>query len=347
MERQRRHGAVGLLIPFGGCGGRGRARIVAVPKRRRAPHVPLAGLFGNTGPDRTASLRGTPLADRPEPPFEARRGDDERRRLRSRLVRRGRAGRRVPQRRAGLERSEPARAGRARALAARVRAHPRVERRARPADELPSVPPRPFPLDAQRADPRLPQDQARAPLRGRPGALPGDRRHDGLGDAVLPRADVRPRERPARRPSRGRSASSRRSAGGTASSIRSRGRSRRRTASGSGPSATRARAPRARSSTAATSRSCVLSTRTTTASTGSATNRASSSPSRSAICPGSGTRCPRGPTASSSPAPTSSTRSCRSHPCRSGYGTETTRAPPARRSTSAATSEPSTRPRKL
>ena len=52
----------------------------------------LAGLFRNADPDRAPAVRGAPFADRPEPPFEARRGDHERRRLRPRLVRRGRRG---------------------------------------------------------------------------------------------------------------------------------------------------------------------------------------------------------------------------------------------------------------
>ena len=40
-------------------------------------------------------------------------------------------------------------------VAARVRAHPRLDRLAGAADELPPVPPRPLAVDAQRPDPRL------------------------------------------------------------------------------------------------------------------------------------------------------------------------------------------------
>ena len=58
----------------------------------------------------------------------ARRRDDQRRRVRRRLVRERRNAWGVPQRRAGLERPQPARARRAHPLAARVRPHPRLVR---------------------------------------------------------------------------------------------------------------------------------------------------------------------------------------------------------------------------
>ena len=126
------------------------------------------------------------------------RGDDERRRVRHRLVRRRRQAGRLPQHRAGLERPEPSPARRARALAARVRAHPRVQRDAGAADELPSVPPRALAVDAQRADRRLPPGQARSRPRDRPVPVPGDRRVDRLGGVLLPRIDLRARGRSAR-----------------------------------------------------------------------------------------------------------------------------------------------------
>ncbi len=144
-----------------------------------------------------AALQARALADRPEPPLAARRGDDERGRVRHRLVRHRRDARRLPQRRAGLERPQPARPCRAHLLAARVRAHPRLVRLADPADELPPVPPRSLALDAQRADPRLPRREARPRARRRPVALPVDRGLDRLGDVLLPGADARARGRPA------------------------------------------------------------------------------------------------------------------------------------------------------
>ena len=135
-----------------------------------------------------------------------RRGDDERRRLRHRLVRRRRDAGRLPQHRAGLERPEPPRARwHTSRLRAPVRAHPRLVRIAGPADELPSLPPRPLALDAQRADPRVPRSQARARARGRPVAVSGDRGLDRLRAVLLPRAHDGPRGRPARcRRARGR-----------------------------------------------------------------------------------------------------------------------------------------------
>ena len=77
--------------------------------RKGEDHVPLARILRLPGADRGAPLQAAALAHRPEPPLAARRGDDERRRLRHRLVRRRRDAGRLPQRRAGLERPEPAR----------------------------------------------------------------------------------------------------------------------------------------------------------------------------------------------------------------------------------------------
>ena len=61
-----------------------------------------------------------------------------------------RHARRLPQRRARLERPQPARYGAAHRVAARVRPHPRVDRHGRAADELPPLPARTLALDAQR-----------------------------------------------------------------------------------------------------------------------------------------------------------------------------------------------------
>ena len=157
-----------------------------------------------------AALQARALPDRPEPALEARCDDDERRRVRHRLVRRRRHAR------ASSTSIEPAwndrnlrdLAGHI-SLAARVRPHPRLDRDGDPADELPSLPARPLAVDAQRGDPRVPTGQARAGVRGRPVALPRDRGVDRLRAVLLPRAHVRPRGRPAarrrarRRPDRG------------------------------------------------------------------------------------------------------------------------------------------------
>ena len=58
--------------------------------------------------------------------------------------------RRLPQHGAGLERPQPARARGPHQSPRRLRARPRLDRVAGPADQLPSVPPRPVALDAQR-----------------------------------------------------------------------------------------------------------------------------------------------------------------------------------------------------
>ena len=97
------------------------------------------------------------------------------------------------------------------------------------------------------------------------------------------------------------SASSRRSASGTASSTRSRARSRRPTASGSGRSATRARASRARSYFSTSYDTLKRSTPTIRVSRTSTRRPGSSSRSRSATCSASGTRFRRQAGASSQP----------------------------------------------
>ena len=161
--------------------------------------MPLAGLLGNTGPDRAASLRGAPLADRPGPPFGARRGVRERRRPRPRLVRRGaRPGCSAASSLRGTTRtcaSWPAMSPR---RSSSRTSGPRAARRS--SGRTPPVPPWPLAVDAQRPDPRLPLDEARRRVRGRPGALPGDRGPDRLGGTVLPRPHPRARGRPASGP---------------------------------------------------------------------------------------------------------------------------------------------------
>ena len=116
---------------------------------------------------------------------------------------------RVPRHRAGLERPQPPRHRRPHLLAAHLRPHSRLDRHRGPGDQLPSVSPQQLALDAQRRDPRLPARQARPRARGRPVALPVDRRIDRLGAVLLPRAHARARGQPAarrragRRPDRG------------------------------------------------------------------------------------------------------------------------------------------------
>ena len=66
--------------------------------------MPLARLLRISDPPQRSALRAGSLPDRPEPALAARRRDDERRRLRRRLVRRRPDPRRLPQHRAGLER---------------------------------------------------------------------------------------------------------------------------------------------------------------------------------------------------------------------------------------------------
>ena len=103
--------------------------------------VPLACVLGFPARARAAALRARAFTDRAEPPLAARRGGDERRRVRRRLVRRAGDPGGLSQHRAGVERPEPARAVRARHVGARVRAHPCVDRLTGAADQLPSVPP--------------------------------------------------------------------------------------------------------------------------------------------------------------------------------------------------------------
>ena len=62
---------------------------------------------------------------------------------------------RLPQHRTGVERPEPARAGRPHQLAAVLHPHPRGDRQRRAADQLPPVPPRQLAVHAQRLHQRV------------------------------------------------------------------------------------------------------------------------------------------------------------------------------------------------
>ena len=280
-------------------------------RRTEAAHVSLARLLGLARVAGGAARQARPLADRPEQALAARRDDHERRRVRRRLVRRARHARRVPRHRAGLERPQPPRYRRPHLLAAHLRPHSRLDRHGGPGDELPSVPPRELALDAQRRDPRLPARQARPRARGRPLALPADRRIDRLGAVLLPRAHARARGQPAarrragRRPDRGDGPPPRR----RAPDPDDRGDDGRRQHLGL-PVLERTRLEVA----VLQHRRCrpsAISTRTTPCSTASPTRRGSCSRSRSATSPGRGTRCRSRAGVSSSRGRTSCTRSRR------------------------------------
>ena len=201
-------------------------------------------------------------AHRPEPALADGRRDDQRRRLRARLVRdRRRSARPLSQHHAGLERRQPARPRRAHRVAAVPRAHPRHDRDAGAADQLPPVPPRALAVRPQRRDRRLPGDAPRTAAGGGARAVRRHRGVDGLRGALLSRADLRARGRPAGRD-------------GTGGRVRrgDRPRARRRapdaddasgsaTASGCGPSATRPSTSRARCSSPSTPTRCGSCTR--------------------------------------------------------------------------------------
>ena len=93
-------------------------------------------------------------------------------RLRRRLVRRGRDTAALPQCPSGLERPQPARARRRDLVAPLPRPHPRLDGYCDPGDQRAPVPLRAVALDAQRPDPRVPADEARARARDRRLALP-------------------------------------------------------------------------------------------------------------------------------------------------------------------------------
>ena len=159
--------------------------------------MPLARLLRISDPPQRSALHAGSLPGRSEPALAARRRDDERRRLRRRLVRRRPDPRRLPQHRAGLERPQPARARRPRQLVALLHAHTSGDRQRRAADELPSLPLRALALHAQRIHQRVRDAQARPRAHRRSVALSQDRGPDRHRGAVLPRVDLRPRGRSA------------------------------------------------------------------------------------------------------------------------------------------------------
>ena len=212
---------------------------------------------------------------------------DQRRRVRPRLVRSRRGARRLPQRRAGVGRREPARARGARGVAAVHRARARDHGHRDPADELPPVPARPVAVRPQRLDRGLRRDAARPHARDRPGAVPDDRGLDRLGGAVQPGADASAWTRTRSPRSSARSASSRTTAESHGVGTRCRPASGSATASACGRSAIRPRGNRARSSARRRRvgpRSC---TRRTSGSSGCATRTGWWSPSRWPTCPAS------------------------------------------------------------
>ena len=146
-----------------------------------------------------ALYEGPELARRSEPALAARSRADQRRRVRRRLVRRPRHAGRLPQHRTGLERQQPARARRPHQLAAVLHAYPGGDRQRRAADQLPSLPPRPLAVHAQRLHQRVRDHQTRPDTRGRPIAISRDQGPGRLRGAVLPRPHPRPRGRPAGR----------------------------------------------------------------------------------------------------------------------------------------------------
>ena len=128
----------------------------------------------------------------------------------------------LSQRRAGMGRSQPARDRLPGPLAAVPRAHPRGDRDAGRADQLPPVPPRPLAVHAQRLHRGLPRPAAGAAPRRRSVDLLRHRRHDGLRADVLPRAHLRPAGGAARLRWSAWPGSSRRRAAATASTSRCR-----------------------------------------------------------------------------------------------------------------------------
>ena len=103
----------------------------------------------------------------------------------------------LPQHRTCVERPQPAGALRPRGLGSRLRPHPRVHRFRRAADQLPSVPLRAMAVDAQRVHRRLPHGEARPRRLPSPRSSSPRSRDRRTRVAVLPRADVRSRGRPA------------------------------------------------------------------------------------------------------------------------------------------------------
>ena len=178
-------------VRFGQCCRRSR-RSTQCNAPRETDHVSLAGLYGQPHSTRNRAVSRGALADRPEPAFASRANDDQRRRLRCRLVREsGRDSVSLSMCASGLERHQPARSRACRARAALRRAHPRRDWHARAGDELSSVSVWPLALHAQRPDTRLRARQARPDDVNRSSALRRVGRLDRFGSDVLSRADLR------------------------------------------------------------------------------------------------------------------------------------------------------------
>ena len=139
------------------------------PRQSGAADVPLERLLRTAGPDRRAALPHRTQPHRSEPALAHGRGDDQRGRLRPRLVhrRQRRDAGPLPERHAGVERPEPARSRLARRVAPVPRPHPSDDRDPGPADQLPSVPARALAVRAQRRHQRLPGHAPRPALRRR------------------------------------------------------------------------------------------------------------------------------------------------------------------------------------
>ena len=203
--------------------GPGRTPTRRFPRRPRAGrNVPLACILGIADRARRAPAQARPLARSTRACIARRRDDDERRRVRRGLVRRGRDAEGLSHHASRLERPQPARARGRDPFSALLRAHPRLDRNGDPGDEHAPLPSRALALDAQRAHPRVSAHASRICPRRRRLAVQLDRGHDGLGDDVLPRAHVRARETIPWPRWSGWSASSRRPDASTASRIPSR-----------------------------------------------------------------------------------------------------------------------------
>ncbi len=161
--------------------------------------MPLDGMARTAHPRRGAAVQHPARDRRPEPALRDGGGDDERRRVRPRLVRRGRRPGALPQRRAGLGGREPAGARRPRRVAAVPRPRPRRDRLARAADELPPVPPPQLALRPQRLRGRPARAPARPDARHRPRALRRRQRLDRHRGRLPARAHARARGGPDRR----------------------------------------------------------------------------------------------------------------------------------------------------
>ncbi|CAJ7395230.1 YafJ [Burkholderia pseudomallei] len=162
--------------------------------------MPLARLHRQSDSARNRAVSREAFVDRSEPAFADGRDDDQRRRLRHRLVRTTRRGSvHLSLRESRLERPQPARGRACDSLAALCRARALGDRHARAGNQLPSVSPRPLAVRSQRPDPPLSHAAARPDDAHRSRAVRVDRRIDGFRSHVPSRAHVRARARSARR----------------------------------------------------------------------------------------------------------------------------------------------------